>query len=98
MAAGCPVIGTAVTSHPEVVGDAGMLVPLEGAAEHAAVALRRVLDEPGLADALRSRGRAQAATFSWDAVADRTIGAWNAMLESSSRCDPRSDSAAFAAT
>ena len=97
MAAGCPVIGTAVTSHPEVVGDAGLLVPLEGAAEHAAAALRRVLDEPGLADALRARGRAHAATFSWDEVADRTIAAWNAMLEPSSGRVAFHDAAAIAA-
>lgn len=80
MAAGCPVIGSDATSHPEVVGDAGLLVPLDGAAEHAAKALLRVLTEPGLVATLRERGVRQATKFSWDEVADRTIAAWDAVL------------------
>ncbi len=83
MAAGCPVIGSDATSHPEVVGEAGLLVPLDGAAEHAKNALLRVLSEPGLAATLRDRGLRQATMFDWDDVADRTIAAWDAMLESS---------------
>lgn len=80
MAAGCPVIASGVTSHPEVVGDAGLLVPLEQAAEQAAAALLRLLREPGLATQLRERGIEQAARFSWQDTAERTLAVWRAML------------------
>ncbi|MEQ1632849.1 MAG: glycosyltransferase family 1 protein, partial [Planctomycetota bacterium] len=80
MAAGCPVIGSDVTSHPEVVGTAGILVPLASAAESAAAALMRLMSDPALAARLRGAGSAQAATFTWDSVADRTLQVWRSML------------------
>ena len=79
MAAGCPVIGTAVTSHPEVVGDAGILVPLDGAAEHAGRALLRLIDDPQVVRSMRERGPLQAQKFTWDDVADRTLATWRRM-------------------
>ena len=79
MAAGCPVIGTAVTSHPEVVGDAGILVPLDGAAEHAGRALLRLIDDPQVVRTMRERGPLQAQKFTWDDVADRTLATWRRM-------------------
>ncbi len=75
MAAGCPVVGTAVTSHPEVVGDAGQLVPVDDPAA-AAAALERLLVDPELAAECRRRGKVRAAQFTWDATADRTLAAW----------------------
>ncbi len=88
MAAGCPVVGTAVTSHPEVVGDAGQLVPVDDPAA-AAVALERLLAEPQFAAQCRERGRARAAQFSWDAVADRTLAVWRRLVAAAST--PRKD-------
>lgn len=79
MAAGCPVVATDVTSHPEVVGDAGQLVPVDDPAA-AAAALERLLAEPEFADRCRAAGRARAAQFSWDAVAERTLLVWRGAL------------------
>ena len=62
LAAGVPVVAADVDSLPEVLGDAGLLVPADQPAELAS-ALRRVLAEPGLAEALRDRGRERAARF-----------------------------------
>lgn len=80
MAGGCPVIASDVTSHPEVTGDAGMLVPLDDAASAAAGALARLLDDRELAASLRARGLERAALFSWERVADRTLEVWSRML------------------
>lgn len=75
MAAGCPVIASAATSHPEVAGDAALLVDVDDRAA-AARSIGRLLDEPGLAATLRQRGRGQARRFPWSAVADRTLAVW----------------------
>lgn len=64
MASGAPVVASRVTSVPEVVGDAGILCDPHAPAEFAE-ALRRVLDEPGLAARMRDDGLARAARFTW---------------------------------
>jgi len=64
MARGCPVVATTAGALPEVVGDAGLLVP-PGRPGALAAAVARVLDEPGLAERLRADGVARAARFSW---------------------------------
>lgn len=62
LAAGTPVVATDVGGTAVVLGGAGLLVPGEsGVAEALADAVRRVLDEPGLADRLRARSLARAA-------------------------------------
>jgi glycosyltransferase involved in cell wall biosynthesis len=71
MACGAPVITSTVSSLPEVAGDAALLVDPEDA-EGLALAMQRVLDEPGLAEGLREAGRARAAGFSWDRTAAAT--------------------------
>lgn len=68
MACGAPVVASNTTSIPEVVGDAGILCAPHDV-DAFADALRRVLDEPGLAADLRSRGFAQAARFTWASAA-----------------------------
>jgi alpha-1,3-rhamnosyl/mannosyltransferase len=74
MAAGAPVLTSDVSSLPEVAGDAALLVdPADRDAIGAA--LTRLLTEPELADALRARGRAQAARFSWERTARETLSA-----------------------
>ena len=65
MASGAPVVASDVTSIPEVVGDAGLLCD-PSSPQSFADAIRRVLDEPGLAEGMRERGLAQAARFSWE--------------------------------
>jgi glycosyltransferase involved in cell wall biosynthesis len=69
MACGAPFVGSNATSIPEVVGDAGLLADPRDA-EALADALVRALEEPGLADELRRRGRERAATFTWDRTAE----------------------------
>ena len=65
MASGTPVITSNVSSLPEVVGDAAMLVdPLEP--EAIANALRRVLTDGDLRESLRQRGLLRARHFSWE--------------------------------
>ncbi|MEZ5411883.1 MAG: glycosyltransferase family 1 protein [Acidimicrobiales bacterium] len=64
MARGCPVVATTAGALPEVVGDAGLLVP-PGRPGALAAAVARVLDEPGLAERLRAEGPARADRFSW---------------------------------
>jgi glycosyltransferase involved in cell wall biosynthesis len=76
MAAGTPVVATAVGAVPEVVGDAALLVP-PGDADALAEALRDVLVDADRADELRRRGRARVATFSWDRTVDGLIALYD---------------------
>jgi glycosyltransferase involved in cell wall biosynthesis len=65
MASGTPVITSNVSSLPEVVGDAALMIdPYEPAA--IADAMQRVLDDPALAADLSRRGLARAREFSWE--------------------------------
>jgi glycosyltransferase involved in cell wall biosynthesis len=65
MASGTPVITSNVSSLPEVVGDAALMIdPYEPAA--IADAMRRVLTDAALRDDLRRRGLARAREFSWE--------------------------------
>ncbi|MDQ2648016.1 MAG: glycosyltransferase family 4 protein [Actinomycetota bacterium] len=73
MASGVPVVAYDNSSLPEVVGEGGLLVA-DGDTDALLAATRRVLDEASLAEELRERGPARAATFTWDAVADAYTG------------------------
>jgi glycosyltransferase involved in cell wall biosynthesis len=65
MASGTPVITSNVSSLPEVVGDAALLIdPYDPDA--IACAMRRVLTEPALREDLRQRGFQRVKEFSWD--------------------------------
>lgn len=77
MAAGVPVVASDRGSHPEVVGDAGLLVPPDDVPGLAA-ALRRVLDDEDLSDRLRRAGRERAAALTWERTAQGLIDLWNA--------------------
>ena len=69
MAAGTPVVATAVGSLPEVLGDAAALVPpadLDALTD----AIAHVVDDPGFAADLAAQGPPHAATFTWEASAD----------------------------
>ena len=70
MAAGAPVITSNVSSLPEVVGDAALLIdPMDPGA--IAEAIARVLSDPALRADLVRRGLARARTFSWERSAAR---------------------------
>lgn len=70
MACGTAVVASRSGALPDVVGDAGLLVP-PGDAAALGAALRRVVDDPALAADLRARGLDVAARCSWDAVAEQ---------------------------
>jgi glycosyltransferase involved in cell wall biosynthesis len=65
MACGCPVITSNVSSLPEVVGDAALLVdPYD--VEALAQAMLTVLEDDSLKKEMSKKGIAQAQRFSWD--------------------------------
>ena len=65
MAAGAPVITSNVSSLPEVVGDAALLIdPLDAGA--IANAMERILSDPDLSAELTRRGRERVLAFSWE--------------------------------
>jgi glycosyltransferase involved in cell wall biosynthesis len=66
MAHGTPVVTSNVSSLPEVVGNAAVLVNPENVFEIMR-ALRRVLLDTGLRERMKERSYLQAAKFSWDA-------------------------------
>ena len=68
-ASGVPVVASASGALPEVVGDAGLLVP-PGDPRALADALARVLDEPQLWERLRRVGLDTVDRFSWGSVVD----------------------------
>ncbi|MCS6910636.1 MAG: glycosyltransferase family 4 protein [Anaerolineales bacterium] len=79
MACGCPVIAANTGSLPEVVGEAGVLVdPLD--VEAIAAAMQRLAEDANMADELRRRGRARAATFTWERCARETVTVYRRVL------------------
>ena len=79
MACGCPVIGVAATSVPEVVGDAGILVD-EPEVGLLAAAMRRLLLSEELRLQYRERALGRARELSWSQAAARTLEVYRAAL------------------
>lgn len=72
MACGIPVVTSSVTSLPEVVGDAAVLVdPYD--VESIAWGVRRVVEDSSLREELRRKGLERAKQFSWDITAEHTL-------------------------
>jgi glycosyltransferase involved in cell wall biosynthesis len=75
LACGTPVVGSNVSSTPEVVGDGGLLLPpddVEGMAE----ALIRLTTDADFRAELSRRALAQAARFSWAQTAQETLATY----------------------
>jgi glycosyltransferase involved in cell wall biosynthesis len=72
MACGCPVLATRGGAVEEICED-GALYFSNGDRRAIIETIERLLDEDGLADTLRARGRARAAALSWEASA-RALG------------------------
>ena len=72
MACGTPVITSNASSLPEVVGDAGIMVP-PADTERLALEMERVLGDEELRGAMRERGIRRAARFSWEACAQEVL-------------------------
>jgi glycosyltransferase involved in cell wall biosynthesis len=75
MACGTPVVVSNVSSLPEVVGDAALLVDPQHD-EEITVALWRVLTDQALRQTLRVKGLQRAAAFSWQRAAEQTMSVY----------------------
>lgn len=81
LACGTPVVCSNASSLPEVVGDAGLLVPPTDTAWLTA-ALRRVLSDADLRRDLQQRGPTRAAHFSWARAARETWAIYQRQMNS----------------
>ena len=81
MACGVPVITSNVSSLPEVVGDAGiMLAPqdMQGIAE----AMEMLLTAPDVREAFARKALARSAGFTWESCVSQTVAAYRRVLNS----------------
>jgi glycosyltransferase involved in cell wall biosynthesis len=78
--AGVPVVATAAGAVPEVVGDAGLVVPV-GDAEAFAAAMLRVLTDSQVAVDLRRAGPLRASRFTWAAAVEGIVALWQRAAE-----------------
>ena len=81
MACAVPVISTTGGALPEVVGDAGILVP---PADHRALAqaIREILDNPELAGVLGLAGYQRVQKyFTWLKAAEKTVAAYRKVID-----------------
>ncbi len=79
MACGAAVVASSASSLPEVIGEAGLLVPPRDYDALADV-LDRVLTDDALRDDLRRRGVMQAARFTWQRTAEATAAVYRDVL------------------
>ncbi len=79
MACGTPVITSAVSSLPEVAGDAALLVD-PASVDALTDALVQMLSDAALAGEMRRRGLLQAGRFSWQRTAAETAAVYRAVL------------------
>ena len=81
MACGTPVVTSGISSLPEVVGDAALLIdPLD--VDGLAGSIRRLWDDEALRRDLRARGLVRAREFSWERTARLTLEAYAAAMRS----------------
>jgi glycosyltransferase involved in cell wall biosynthesis len=87
MACGVPVVSSCVTSMPEVLGDAALLVePTD--VERIFEASRRILAEPEYALELAGMGKRRSREFTWKECARRTLLAYREATKPASK-DPK---------
>jgi glycosyltransferase involved in cell wall biosynthesis len=80
MAAGLAVIGSSSGAIPEVIGDAGLVVP-ERDPTALAGAIDRLLENPDQRQALAERGRQRVRTrFAWPVIADQSVDLFRAAV------------------
>lgn len=82
MGCGTPVIVSDAASLPEIVGDGGIVVP-EGRMEPLRDGMVRLLEDDGLRRDLSGKARRQAEKFSWRALAEGTLAAYEQALSGS---------------
>jgi glycosyltransferase involved in cell wall biosynthesis len=81
MACGAPVLSYNVTSLPEVIGDAGVLLDLPVGPEDLAKAIGRLLDDDRLRAELVARGRERVSRFDWRITARLTHEVYERCLD-----------------
>jgi glycosyltransferase involved in cell wall biosynthesis len=79
LACGTPVVGSDAASIPEVVGNAGVLLPPDDAEGMASALIQLAIDDNFRAEMSR-RALAQAARFSWERTAQETLVAYQAVM------------------
>jgi len=79
MACGVPVIVSNGGSLPEIVGQAGYVIPPSDTRSIGAAIITCVV-EPMVNDDLRARGLARAKEFAWDKVAEETLSAYQEVI------------------
>ncbi len=82
MACGTPVITSNLSSIPEVVGDAAILIDPYNTAE-IAQAIASVLKNEGLRDNLRTNGLVRSRLSNWDKTARETLSLYQEVIEES---------------
>jgi glycosyltransferase involved in cell wall biosynthesis len=80
MACGTPTIVSNISSLPEVVGDAALLVDPRDP-EELAVAMQRLLSDDDLHAELSEKGLQRARVFSWERAARRTLDVYRKVAE-----------------
>jgi glycosyltransferase involved in cell wall biosynthesis len=79
MACGCPVLVASAASLPEVCGDAALYCdPFD--AKDIGRSLVRILTDQVLRTALRAKGRARAARFTWEAATEKHVKTMESLL------------------
>ncbi|MFT4188681.1 MAG: D-inositol-3-phosphate glycosyltransferase [Aeromicrobium sp.] len=88
-ACGTPVVAARVGGLPTAVSDgvSGVLVDRHDAADYAD-ALRPLLVDASLRDAMSAKAVVHAADFGWEATADRTLASYTAAIEGAARVRP----------
>jgi glycosyltransferase involved in cell wall biosynthesis len=79
-ACGAPVLALSTSSIPEVAGDAAMLLPRETDAEHFAEAMLELISDEQKRQTLIQKGLARAASFTWDAPAERLFSIFTDLM------------------
>ncbi len=79
MACGTPTIVSNISSLPEVVGDAALLIDPNNP-EEIAVALQRLLTDEDLHAELRAKGLQRATCFSWEMAARSTLEVYHKVV------------------
>ena len=82
MACGVPVITSQIASLPEIVGDAGILIPVNNV-EALSEAMSRVLGDSTLREKLIKDGQLRSTKFSWDRTAQLTWQVYMQVMKSS---------------
>ena len=72
MGCGCPVIGSSSSSIPEVVGDAGILIPWDSTEQHIK-AYEKMYFDGKLRQSYKEKGIKQAEKFSWSRTVDNIL-------------------------